>query len=110
MHIETVTKSTGNVFTDLGFSREEAELLKMRTDLMIQLNDTSKRNQGTQAQVAEVFGVSQARVSDLTRGKWDKFSIDMLISLLIRAGKHCEVRVSQPKRSTRAYTSMVAMA
>ena len=30
MHIETVTKSTGNVFTDLGFSREEAELLKMR--------------------------------------------------------------------------------
>ena len=110
MLIETVTKSTGNVFTDLGFSREEAELLKMRTDLMIQLNDTIKRNQWTQAQAAEVFGVSQARVSDLTRGKWDKFSIDMLISLLIRAGKHCEVRVSQPKRSTRAYTSMVAMA
>lgn len=110
MTIETVTRSSGNVFADLGFSHEEAELLQMRTDLMIKLNDTIKVNQWTQAQAAEVFGVSQARVSDLTRGKWDKFSIDMLISLLIRAGNRCEVRVSKPKRSAKTYASVMAIA
>lgn len=109
MKTETVTKSSGNVFIDLGFSREEAELLKMRADLMIKLNDTIKANKWTQSEASKVFGVSQARVSDLTRGKWDKFSIDMLISLLIRAGNHCEVLVQKPKRTTKASAVAFAM-
>ena len=31
----------------------------------------------TQAQAAERFGIAQSRVSDLLRGKWDKFSLAM---------------------------------
>jgi hypothetical protein len=42
----------------------------------------------TQAQAAQVLKVSQSRVSDLTTGKWEKFSLEMLIALATRAGLH----------------------
>jgi predicted XRE-type DNA-binding protein len=42
----------------------------------------------TQAQAAQMLGVSQSRVSDLVRGKWEKFSLEMLITLATRAGMH----------------------
>ena len=40
----------------------------------------------TQDQAAQMFGVSQSRVSDLVRGKWEKFSLEMLITLATKAG------------------------
>jgi len=33
-------------------------------------------------------------VSDLIRGKWDKFSLDMLITLATRAGKKVELKLA----------------
>ncbi len=91
--IEAITESEGNVFADLGFSHEESELMRMRADLMKHLRHTIADKGWTQTAAAQVFGVSQARVSDLVQGKWDKFSIDMLISLLIRTGQHCELTI-----------------
>ena len=81
-----VRRSSGNVFRDLGFSREEAENLKMRTDLMIQLSKLIQARRLTQAEAADLFGVTQPRVSDLVRGKIDRFSIDTLITMLGHAG------------------------
>ena len=37
-----LTRSSGNVFADLGFPPEEAEHLKIRSDLMIELGKTIK--------------------------------------------------------------------
>jgi predicted XRE-type DNA-binding protein len=45
----------------------------------------------TQSQAAEQLGIGQSRVSDLVRGKWEKFSLDMLITLAARAGKRVEL-------------------
>jgi predicted XRE-type DNA-binding protein len=81
-----VRRSSGNVFRDLGFSREEEENLKIRTDLMIRLSQLIDTRGLTQAQAAEVFGVTQPRVSDLVRGKIDRFSIDTLVAMLGHAG------------------------
>ncbi|MEQ1813691.1 MAG: XRE family transcriptional regulator [Candidatus Nitrotoga sp.] len=41
-----------------------------------------------------MLGILQSRVSDLIRGKWDKFSLDMLITLAMRAGKKVELRLA----------------
>lgn len=71
-----VTRSTGNVFEDLGFEREAAQNLRIRADLMGELRDFIRRERLTQAQAAELLGVSQPRVSDLVRGKIDLFTID----------------------------------
>ena len=67
-----VRRSTGNVFRDLGFSKEEAENLKIRTNLMIRLSKVIETRRLTQAQAASLFGVTQPRVSDLVRGKIDR--------------------------------------
>jgi predicted XRE-type DNA-binding protein len=85
---KTSTKSSGNVFTDLGFTPDEAAILKMRADLMADLRGLIEAKKLTQAQTAQMLGVSQSRVSDLVRGKWEKFSLEMLITLATRAGMH----------------------
>jgi predicted XRE-type DNA-binding protein len=79
-------KSSGNVFSDMGFAPAEAEHLRVRSLLMIELEQLIAKNGWTQAVAAKVFGVTQPRVSDLVRGKIDKFSVDMLIEMLGRAG------------------------
>ena len=84
---ETVHVSSGNVFVDLGFSEGEAAVLALRADLMGRLRVLVENEGWTQVQAAQRFGIAQSRVSDLLRGKWDKFSLDMLITLAARAGQ-----------------------
>jgi predicted XRE-type DNA-binding protein len=81
-----IRRSSGNVFADLGFPAEEAEHLRIRADLMIALSRVIQDRGLTQVKAAELFGVSQPRVSDLVRGKVDRFSIDTLIEMLGHAG------------------------
>ena len=81
-----VVYSSGNIFIDLGYSPDEAAILQMRADLMTDLRKLIKTKKLKQAKAAEILGVSQSRVSDLMRGKWEKFSLEMLISLATKAG------------------------
>jgi len=81
-----IHRSKGNVFRDLGFDRAEAENLRLRSDLMIELSKVVQSRQLTQAQAAAMFGVSQPRVSDLMRGRIDRFSVDTLVAMLGSAG------------------------
>lgn len=88
-----ITRSSGNVFEDLGFPQGEAENLRIRATLMATLRRVIDEAGITQAQAAEVFGVSQPRISDLVRGKIELFSIDSLVNMLATAGHHVEVSV-----------------
>jgi len=81
-----ITPSSGNVFRDLGFSREEAEHLLIRSDLMIAVQKALERRAVKQAEAAKILGVTQPRVSDLLRGRIDLFSTDALIDMLARLG------------------------
>ena len=81
-----IRKSTANVFRDLGFGVEEAENLRIRADLMIQLTKLIEARGLTQAAAAKLLGVTQPRISDLVRGKIDRFSIDTLVEMLGHTG------------------------
>ncbi len=81
-----IEKSKKNVFRELGFDVDESENLRIRSDLMIELGQLIEKRGWTQARAAEVMGVSQPRISDLVRGKIDRFSIDTLIAMLGSAG------------------------
>ena len=83
---KTVVHSSGNVFVDLGYSPDDAAILQMRADLMADLRGFIKAKRLTQAKAAGILGISQSRVSDLIRGKWERFSLEMLITLATRAG------------------------
>ncbi|MDO8723208.1 MAG: helix-turn-helix transcriptional regulator [Syntrophales bacterium] len=89
---ETIVNSSGNVFIDLGYSPDEAAILQIRADLMADLRKLIKAKRLTQAKAAETLGVSQSRVSDLIRGKWERFSLEMLITLATRAGMHITLK------------------
>lgn len=89
-----ITHSSGNVFLDLGFPPDEAVILAMRSELMCQLEILIRDKQWTQAAAAQALGISQSRVSDLIRGKFEKFSLDMLITLATRAGKKVELKLA----------------
>lgn len=84
---DTIHPGSGNVFIDLGYSEGEAAVLALRADLMGRLRLLMRAEGWTQQQAAQRFGIAQSRVSDLVRGKWDKFSLDMLITLAARAGQ-----------------------
>jgi predicted XRE-type DNA-binding protein len=84
---EPITDSSGNIFSDLGFDPAEAAILQMRAKLMNDLRDFIRSSGMTQMEAAARLGIGQSRVSDLMRGKWDKFSLEMLISLEARAGR-----------------------
>ena len=79
-------RSSGNVFRDLGFPPEEAKHLLIRSDLMIEITRLIDKRGLTQAKAAALFGVSQPRISDLARGKIERFSIDTLVEMLGHAG------------------------
>lgn len=92
-----VRKSTGNVFRDVGFGAAEAQNLRARSLLMIKIEKLISARGWTQREAARALGVSQPRISDLVRGKFEKFSADMLIEMLGRAG--VEVTIStKPRR------------
>ena len=93
-------RSSGNVFDALGFSPVEAEHLRIRSDLMFQLAKIIESRRLTQAQAAKLLGVTQPRISDLMRGKIDRFSIDTLIELLGHAGARVHVSVKLARRVT----------
>ena len=92
-----VTRSTGNVFRDLGFSPDEAEYLKVRSELMVNLQEVITARGLKQAEAAKLLGITQPRVSDLMRGRLDLFSIDTLIDMLARLEIRARI-VLQPRR------------
>lgn len=91
----TMRRSSGDVFRDLGFTRQETANLRIRSELMDELSALIERQGWTQGTAAKTFGVSQPRVSDLVRGKIDLFTIDALVDMLARAGRPVTVKVAK---------------
>ena len=85
------------MFEDLGFSAEEAENLKVRSTLMASIRRIIETDGLTQEAAADLFGVTQPRVSDLVRGKIELFSIDALVNMLAAAGHQVRVSVARGK-------------
>lgn len=92
-----LTRSSGDVFRDLGFSGDEAEYLQLRAELMVNLQKVITARGLKQAEAAALLGVTQPRVSDVMRGRIDRFSIDTLIDMLARLGIRAKL-VLQPRR------------
>lgn len=109
MNIETksthITPVGGNVFTDLGFEPKEAAALKaesrriiseklaIKDSLMTELAGWIEAKKLKQAEAAEILDVTRPRVSDLINKKAIKFTIDALVDMLARTGKHVQLFV-----------------
>lgn len=73
----------------------EAENLKLRSALMMALEEHIKRKGWSQSEAAQRFGVTQPRVSDLMRGKITLFGLDTLVNMAVAAGLQVEMRIAE---------------
>ena len=100
-----IEPSCGNVFEDLGFPRQEAVSLELRSFLAFRLEEFIETERLTQRQAAAFFGVSQPRISNLVRGRIELFSLDTLVDMLTRAGVKVEILLRpEPPRPRRGLT------
>ena len=97
--IRDVTPAGRSVFQDL-FEPEEAADLEIRATLLSGLEKWLASSHMTQTEAAAILGVTQARVSDIKRGKISQFSLDLLVRLAARAG--LQPKVTLAKRSPTA--------
>ena len=74
---------------------EQAESMKLRSRLMMAVQDRINREGLSQAQTAKTLGVTQPRISDLMRGRISLFSVESLIDMLMHLGMCVEIKVKQ---------------
>lgn len=86
-------KEVRSVFYDL-YDPDVAAEMEARSILLMGLERWLKDCALTQAAAAKVLGVTQARVSDIKRGKINQFSLDLLVRLAARAGLRPEFRLA----------------
>jgi predicted XRE-type DNA-binding protein len=79
----------GNVFEDLGFTAEEAAILRMKSQLHVEIMKVIEKQHLTPRQVEKLLNVPQPRVSELFNGKISRMTADLLAKYLYRLG--CEV-------------------
>ena len=92
-----VTRSSGNVFADLGL--HDAEKLKIKSGLVIEIRKAMRLQGLTQQEAAKRMGITQPKVSDMMRGDFSNLSERKLMDCLNRLGYDIEITVrpaSQP--------------
>lgn len=90
-----VTESCGNVFADLGFPPDEAEIYALRSELMNRLEQVLHRRGWSAEDTAARLAIEVSRAADLLQGKWQGFSLETLIALAARAGLEVRMQLTE---------------
>ena len=97
----TVTKGSGNIFRDLGFSEERSAELILKSSLLQALQETIRERSWKQVEAAARLGIDQAKVSKLLAGQMAGFSVERLVHYLSVLGQDVEVTVRRAPRGQR---------
>ena len=97
----TVTKGSGNIFRDLGFSEERSAELVLKSSLLQALQGTIRGRGWKQTEAATHLDIDQAKVSKLLNGQMAGFSVERLVHFLSLLGQDVEVTVKQAPRGQR---------
>ena len=87
---------SGNVFEDLDFLNPEEHLAKAR--IASRIYDVIIERKISQKQAAKLLEIDQSRISDLLRGRFDRFSTDKLLNFLLALGQNVEIVISPSRK------------
>jgi predicted XRE-type DNA-binding protein len=90
-----VHRGSGNVFADLGLA--DAEKLKIKTGLVIEIRNAMRSRGLTQQEAAKLMGITQPKVSDMMRGDFTNLSERKLMDCLTKFGYDIEIKVRPAK-------------
>ena len=91
-----VERGSGNVFADLG--RPDADTHLLKAELVTRIDEIVRERRLTQAQAADLLGLSQPDVSRLLRGNFRDYSVERLLRLLIALGRDVDIVIRKPNR------------
>jgi len=91
----SVSVSFTSVWDAIEDTPAEAENMKLRSALMMALEDHIRSQGWTQAEAAHRLSVTQPRISDLLRGKIHLFGLDTLVNMVVAAGLRVEMHVAK---------------
>lgn len=91
---------SGSIYADLGYkNREEMET---KSNLVMEISTVIKKKKLTQTQAAEIFGISQPKLSELLNGRFRGYSIERLIHFLNEIGQDVDIIVKSKPRHRKA--------
>ena len=100
-----VHRGSGNVFADLGLA--DAEKLKIKTGLVIEIRKAMRNRGLTQQDAAKRMGITQPKVSDIMRGDFTNLSERKLMDCINRLGDDIEISV-RPARAEIGHLMLAA--
>jgi predicted XRE-type DNA-binding protein len=92
-----VTESSGNVYEDLG--RPDAQEMRIKAQLAVKIADIIKRRKLTQREASEIIGLSQAKISDMSRGRFRGISQAKMLECLVKLGRDVQIVVGPARRT-----------
>ncbi|MCU7847497.1 MAG: helix-turn-helix domain-containing protein [Candidatus Thiodiazotropha sp. (ex Lucinoma kastoroae)] len=92
MTIEHITRANANVFEDLGLP--DAENLKLRAQLMMEIRNFVNESGMTQTKAAMALKTTQPRLNEVLNGRMDKCTIDRLVQMLAEVGMHVNITIT----------------
>jgi predicted XRE-type DNA-binding protein len=105
MHEEEITENkveigSGSVYADLGFKNHEE--METKSNLVMEISKVIKKKKLTQTQAAEIFAISQPKLSELLNGRFRGYSIERLIHFLNEIGQDVDIIVKSKPRNRKA--------
>lgn len=91
-----------NVWDALEADPAERERLRLRSQLMDALRDRIEHWKVTQAEAAKRLKITQPRLNDLLKGRFNKFSLGALFDLATRAGLKIKLSIDAPRAKPKA--------
>ena len=88
-----IEESSGNVFLDMGFSKEEVEREQLRVDLVVKVYRLLEELKLTPAKAEARFGLNPSDVSRIQKGDFD-FNVDELFAILNQLNCNVEIRIT----------------
>lgn len=87
-----------NIYHDFIEDSVQAELFHIKAYLAALVVELIAQKNWKQAEAAQALGVAQPRISEIRKAKLDKFSVDFLLSLLVKLGYQFDIDFT-PKSS-----------
>ena len=92
-----IEKGSANIFEDLGLP--DAAEMQVKATLAAKIGEILKQRHLTQVQAAEILGMPQPKLSNMSRGQFRGISEAKMLECMNRLGRDVQIVVRKPSRS-----------